>query len=307
MSLRGGRLFRRSNLLATGDCFVPRSDISFLAMKRSDSQRGGRLPFTTAIALFAFCIITMMLTACSALDTFAAPVLPIHSTETPPPSATIVWFPPSATPTLQFFATKTATPEKRPGLGEVTLSDNFSVADSWNTSTSDQGSASIEHNRLTLAVQPGIYMLSLKNKLVPENFYAEITAHPDLCRGADEYGLLVRANAVAYYRFAITCDGHVHAERVSVHEKHPLQEIVTSGDVPIGAPSELRIGIWALGSEMRLFLNGRYQFTIADPNYASGTLGVFAQSASDTPVTVNFSDLVVQQIDLVPPTRTPHP
>jgi hypothetical protein len=287
---------KRSNLrVVKGDCFGqeqerPRNGVCF-----------------AGIALLALCIITMMLTACSVLDIFDAPALPVNVTKTPPPSATIVWFPPSATPTFQFFATKTTTPEKRPGLGEVTLSDNFSVVNSWNTSISDQGSASIEHNRLTLAVQPDIYMLSLKNELVLGNFYAEITARPDLCRGADEYGLLVRANAVAYYRFALTCDGHVHAERVSVSEKHPLQKIVTSGDVPIGAPSELRIGIWALGSEMRLFLNGRYQFTIADPNYASGTLGVFAQSASDTPVTVNFSDLVVQQIDLVPPTRTPHP
>jgi len=150
-------------------------------------------------------------------------------------------------------------------------------------------------------------MLSLKNELVLGNFYTEITARPGLCRGADEYGLLVRANAVAYYRFALTCDGQVHAERISVYEKHPLQEPIISGDAPIGAPSEVRIGIWALGTEMRLFLNGRYQFTIDDPNYASGTLGVFAFSASDTPVTVSFSNLVVRQIDLVPPTKTPHP
>jgi hypothetical protein len=117
----------------------------------------------------------------------------------------------------------------------------------------------------------------------------------------------VRANAVAYYRFALTCDGHVHAERVSVYEKHPLQGDIMSGDAPISAPSEVRIGVWALGTEMRLFLNGRYQFTIADSNYASGTFGVFVKSAADTPVMVIFSNLVVQQIDLAPPTKTPHP
>jgi len=261
--------------------------------------------FVKWILLVALC--TMTTTACSALDLFAAPALPVNVTETPPPSATIIWFPPSATPTFQFFPTKTATPEQRPGLGEVILTDNFSVVHSWNTPASDQGSAIIERNRLTLAVQPGIYMFSLKNELVLENFHAEITARPSLCRGADEYGLLVRANAVAYYRFALSCNGQVHAERKSGYEKHPLQDTIISGDAPIGAPSEVRIGIWALGTEMRLFLNGRYQFTIADPNYASGTLGVFAQSASDTPVTVSFSNLVVRQLDLMPPTKTPHP
>ena len=284
-----------------------RAKRSNLEAKRSNPQRERRLPFTTGIALPTLCILAMTLTACSTLDLFAAPALPVNVTETPPPSPTFVWFPPSATPTLQFFATKTATPEQRPGIGEVLLTDNFSVARSWNTSASDQGSATIERNRLTLAVQPGIYMLSLKNEVVIGNFHAEITARPSLCRGADEYGLLVRANAVAYYRFALTCNGEVHAERKSGYEKHPLQEPIISGDAPIGAPSEVRIGIWALGTEMRFFLNGRYQFTIADPNYASGTLGVFAQSAADTPVTVSFSNLVVRQIDLLPPTKTPHP
>jgi hypothetical protein len=261
--------------------------------------------FVKWILFTALCMMT--LTACSVLDIFAAPASPVIVTETPPPSATIVWFPPSAIPTLQFFATKTATPEQRPGLGEVIITDNFSAANSWNTSASDQGSATIERNRLTLAVRPGIYMLSLKNDLVLDNFYAEITARPSLCRGADEYGLLVRASSVAYYRFALNCNGEVRADRKSGYEKHPLQAPLPSGDVSIGAPSEVRIGVWALGTEMRLFLNGRYQFTIADPNYASGALGVFAQSAAATPVTVSFSRLVVQQLDLLPPTKTPRP
>jgi hypothetical protein len=58
---------------------------------------------------------------------------------------------------------------------------------------------------------------------------------------------------------------------------------------------------------MRLFLNDRYQFTIRNPNYRNGTVGVFARSAGDTPVTVNFFDLVIQEVDYSPPTPTPAP
>lgn len=257
--------------------------------------------FSPALLLIGFT------TACAALDVFAAPAPAVIATETPPPTSTIVWFPPSATPTPQVYFTQTATPEMHPGLGGVTLSDDFSFANVWNTSASNQGSAAVDRNRLTLAVQPGIYMISLRNDLVLSNFYAEITARPALCRGNDNYGFLIRANAVAYYRFSLDCNGQTYADRVSVYERHPLQSPIPSGDVPHGAPGEVRIGVWALGNEMRLFLNDRYQFSINDVNYASGTIGVFAQAASDTPVTINFSDLIVRELNVTPPTRTPRP
>jgi hypothetical protein len=93
----------------------------------------------------------------------------------------------------------------------------------------------------------------------------------------------------------------VRADRISVDTRQPLQEPLASGDAPPGAPGEVRIGIWASGDEMRLFLNDRFQFSISDANYLSGSLGVFAQSAGDTPVTVTFSELVVRDVKYIPP------
>ena len=247
------------------------------------------------------------MTACSALDDFTAPAVPVDATQPALPSPTTVWFPPSATPTPQFFVTRTATAIMNPGLGAVTLHDNFSLANVWNTAASDAGSATIDRNRLTFAVQPGAYMVSLRKEIILSNFYAEITASPNLCKDNDEYGMVIRANAVAYYRFALTCNGEAHAERISVYEKHILHGNIPSRDIPIGAPSEVRISVWALGSEMRLFLNDRYQFSITDLNYASGTLGVFASSVTDTPVTVSFSDLTIHELTIAPPTKTPIP
>ena len=126
-------------------------------------------------------------------------------------------------------------------------------------------------------------------------------------RGEDEYGFLVRASAATYYRFALTCNGQAHAERISLKERHILHEPVISGDVPPGAPGEVRIGVWASGPELRLFLNGRFQFSFTDKNLSSGTVGVFARAAGDTPVTVSFSNLRVQAVEYFPPTSTPVP
>jgi len=254
-----------------------------------------------------------LLNACTGL-------VPSHGTATPPlpgmtdiPTGTIVWFPPSVTPTDTSIVVSTPTPEQRPGVGGIISTDIFDSPAHWNTSISAQGSAILNRNRLTLAVQPGIYIVSFNQGLVIDDFYAEVTARTSLCKGMDEYGFLVRATAVTYYRYALACNGTVRLERVSVNERHPLYPPTPSGDAPPGAPSEVRLGVWAVGPEMRFFLNGRYQFTVNDTNLTSGTLGVFARSSGEYAVTVSFSDLVVRDIyyassqETVTPNRTSNP
>lgn len=227
-------------------------------------------------------------------------------TETTTATPTIVWFPPSATATQLSVPTYTGTPDMSPGIGRITLKDNFSDEEVWDIATSDSGSASIHRNRLTLAVQPGYYLASMRRELPLSDFYAEITARPSLCRAEDNYGLVVRGVGSSFYRFVLACDGMIRAERISGGTRSPLQEPIPSGDAP-GAPGEVRIGIWAVGSEMRLFLNGRYQFTVVEPSFPTGALGVFVRSTGETPVTITFSDLAVYQVDYTLPTKTPIP
>ncbi len=247
------------------------------------------------------------LTGCASLADTSAIEQPT-ATETPPPSPTIVWFPPTSTPTPKTLSTQVPTPEQKPGVGAAIFTDDFSSPILWNTAVSDQATVDVSRNRLTIAAQPGIYMLSMRQGVTLSNFYAEITAKTSLCQGKDDYGILVRApNNVAYYRFALSCDGTARVDRVSIGTREPLQPPMPSGDVPPGAPGEVRIGVWAVGSEMRFFLNGRYQFSVTDVNYRSGALGVFAHAAGNTPVTVTFSDLVVYDVSYILPTKTPSP
>ena len=265
---------------------------------------GVRRKCRLAAALLAM---TIILTSCTSLDLLNATPIPIFSTETPLPTATIVWFPPSATPSPQEFSTYAPTPEMRPGLSTILLTDDFSDPSLWDIAASDQASAAIQSNQLTLAVQSDVYMTSLRHDLIIADYYAEITARPNLCRGQDSYGILVRANGGAYYRFALSCNGTAHLDRLSNGTKLNMVKPLASGDVPPGAPGEVRIGIWAVGADMRLFLNGRYQFSITDKSYPIGTIGVFVNSAGDTPAIVSFSDLVIQEVDYIPPTSTPIP
>ena len=225
---------------------------------------------------------------------------PVLGTDTPgsPTATTFVWFPPSATPSPAGVPTREATPERKPGIGDVLLADDFSSPSAWSTGGANQQGVFVGGNRITIAVMPGAApVFSFRQGEVFGDFYAEITARPSLCRAADDYGLLFRApNNVAYYRFAVACNGTAGADRVSLGTPRVLQVPLLSGDVPAGVPGEVRMGVWAAGSEFRFFLNGRYQFTANDGSYATGAIGVFARAAGSTPVTVAFSDLVVQRV-----------
>jgi hypothetical protein len=239
-----------------------------------------------------------LITSCAALDELLlATPIPITPTETPPPTSTIVWFPPSATPTLRAESLLLPTADLRPALGGILIEDDFSDSSLWTLTTTNQGSAIIENNRLTLSVQGGANILTLRNDLLLTDFYAEITAKPSLCRGEDNYGLLIRADGASYYRFVLACNGTIRAERLLNGNRLPLQAPLPSADAPPGAPGEVRIGVWAVGREMRLFLNGRFQFSISEPALPSGTIGVFVRSAGDTAVVVSFSELVIQRVE----------
>ena len=259
-------------------------------------------------------LVPALLLALTWISASCLPLGPIEPTATPVPTdtpaasatATIVWFPPSATPTLMAFPTYTGTPEMSPGIGGRTLRDDFSDEAVWDTAASENASAAIAKNRLALAVQPGYYVSSMRRELPLSDFYAEITARPSLCRGEDNYGVIVRGVGSSFYRFVLTCNGQIRGERISGGTRLPLQEPVPSGDAP-RPPGEVRIGVWAVGNELRLFLNDRYQFSIVDPSFPIGAFGVFARSAGEEPVSVVFSDLEVYDVNYILPTKTPIP
>lgn len=247
-------------------------------------------------------IVLMLLTSCLPTQT-SVPTL-LHSTTaipsyTPTSTSTVVWFP--ATPTRTPFPTSTPlppTPELRPGLGVMILYDEFNTADAWTLSDSAKGSVALGKNKLTIAIaSQKTYLSSIRSQPLFGNFYAEITASPNLCRGTDEYGLLIRVNSAQdFYRFSITCDGHTRLDRVYHGEASSPQPFIMGIKVPVGSPSSSSLGVWALNNEMRFFINDAYQFTVRDPLLSSGAIGIFARSTGETAVTVNFSNLMVYEV-----------
>ncbi len=264
-------------------------------------RRDMNTPYALRFVAFYFFLLTFTLSACMPLDNFLITSTPVVPTSTPLPTATRIWFPASATPTLQpSSAAQSATlptPEMRPHIGDIILEDDFSEETLWDIASSEQASASLNNYRLVLSAQSGIYMMSLRHDVILTDFYAELTAQPNLCKDEDNYGMLIRASSAAYYRYALACDGTVRVERYSSGNRLVLVGPDPSGDAPPGAPGNVRMGVWAVGKEMRFFLNGRFQFSVIDPSFPSGTIGVFARSVGDTPVVIAFSDLIVREIN----------
>jgi hypothetical protein len=268
------------------------------AMKTIHVSRSNTMKILSLLPVLLFLTSCVTLAAPRPAEPEASPTPTATQTLTPTPTPTVVWFPPTVTFTPFPTRATTPTPDRRPGLGAEQFSDDFSDPDLWALARTAEGSVALGKNELTIAIAgEKVYLFSTRRAPVLTDFYAEITASPTLCRDQDEYGLLLRVSENEdYYRFSIACDGHARLDRVLGREASSPQPWVLSGAIPPGAPSVSRLAVWAVGSEMRFFVNDEYLFTINDPVLPAGLLGVFARSTGDMAVTVNFSELVVREI-----------
>jgi hypothetical protein len=250
--------------------------------------------FARSLQTIAAALVLLSISAC--IVTFA-PASPTDApTLAPTSTATPEWFPPTLTPSPLPTAVHSPTPELRPH-GDLLLEDDFSSEENWTTTSSDDGTISISGGNLHLSLnEQRSYLFGLRTSPVFRDFYAEITASPRLCRGEDEYGFILRANDGDHYRFALSCDGRAKVDRFQgsslTRQAGWLQERV----VPSIAPSTSRLGVWAVGSEIRFFVNDFYLFSVNDTQLYLGTLGVFVHTSGEEDVSVNFSDLKVWEI-----------
>jgi hypothetical protein len=193
------------------------------------------------------------------------------------------------------------TPELRPGIGELVLDDVFSDPDAW-TLYPGSGRAAFGKNELTFTMlEKRTYVSAERSQPILADFYLEISANPVLCRGLDEYGLLLRQNAAGdAYRFSLSCDGQARLDRIGGGSAFSLIPWSYSPAIPPGGPSISRLGVWMKGKELRFFVNENFIFSISDPVLTNGRFGLFARSASDEPLTVNFFGLRMYLLEGIP-------
>lgn len=263
------------------------------------------VPLTRKLPTFTLFIIIVInfLSGCISQPVKPTPIpsstaIPFSNT----PTATIVWFPPTATATI--FPTPVITPtvDLRPQVGDLIISDNFTDPAPWQLAQSSTTSVALGQEEITLALnQPGGYLFTLRDEPVLRDFYLEITASPSLCRGEDEYGLLLRVSpSPDFYRFSLSCDGQTRLDKYYQGRASSPQPFIMSGAIPPGAPSQSRLAVWLQGKEMHFYANSERLFSVSDPSITAGTLGMFIRSAGENAVTVSFSELEIYTADAGP-------
>jgi len=257
--------------------------------------------------LALFIILFLSLAACAAKETHPA-LAPTVDASPATPTATIQWFPATATPSPQILHIATTSPLPPPGIGRTLITDDFSSAGAWNTIETNGSSVIVNRNRITIAIkEPKSYIFSLRNEPTLADFYAEIDAHAALCKGNDSYGFVFHSDGKKSYRYALDCNGTVRFELRKIYNRpRVIQVPLPSRDAPPGSPGDVRLGVWIAGTEMRFYLNGRYQFSVVDTQLReAGTIGVFAETAPEnSAMTVTFSNLVLQSVGYISPTPT---
>ena len=243
----------------------------------------------------------LLLTGCSPANNLVEEN-PFRFTKTPTQTVTstktVLWFPPTNTPTPFFTRTMIPTANRKPGVGELFLVDIFSSQGSWSITQKEYGSTAIANQELSIVLsESGKSLASIRSEPVLDDYYLEITASPSLCRQNDTYGVLLRAEEEnLYYRFALNCNGMMRLDRVKNGYYSILQDWIPSGQVPVGSPVSLKLGVWAYKDELRFFINDYYQFSMNNLIWLSGQIGVFARSESETTLSVSFSDLNVFEL-----------
>ena len=259
-----------------------------------------------------YIVLTLLVSACSVFTPPEVDPWPT-ATATALPTETPVWFPATAThtPPPPASPVPSVTPNQYPGIGKLILEDGFLADDGWQEFRKNVGSAVLGPGELTLSVTDNDgYVTIFRNSPTVDDFYMEVQANPRLCQVTDSYGLLVRAaSGLDYYRFSVSAEGQVRADRFKGGNVVVLQGWTPSGQVPRGCPVSLKLGVWAVDAELRFFVNDVFQFSVTDAGIARGQVGFFARSKSDTVLSVTFSDLALYWVNSSPSlnTSTPEP
>ncbi|HPH95747.1 MAG TPA: hypothetical protein PKW33_03855 [Anaerolineaceae bacterium] len=247
-------------------------------------------------ALLLLCL-AFAVAACQA-GGFGAAATATPEAPTATATSTVVWFPtaPPAKPTATLRPVPTATPLPPPEPGRLLLEEKFSPPGNWQVFSIKEGTVGYGRDELTFALSsPRANLISFRSKDSFEDIYLEMVVNPTLCQGSDQFGVLFRVQSEnTYDRLMLTCAGSARLERFVNGASSLLQDWINSPQLA-ASPDGVKLGIWAVGKDVRLYLNDTLLFSAVDDRLSSGSLGLYARSMGETALTVNFSELKIYE------------
>jgi hypothetical protein len=234
--------------------------------------------------------------------------LPVYEpppTETVSPTETPEF---TETPTPTVGSTNTPTPAGTSGAqdpniptGNPAWRDPFDSGGNWPLYEDDHVRFEVKEAKAVLtAFNPDFYegwMLSW-----PEltNFYLEGAFNSGNCSGRDRYGLVARSNAPAEayvgYLFGVTCDGRYSLRTWDGEEFDDVIPWTSSGLIPTGSGKNLRLGLWAKGNRLILYLDGKKLAEVQDSTYTDGKFGLFVGSVETDNLQIKVDEIAYWNI-----------
>ncbi len=270
-------------------------------------------PETTATAALPLLLVT---------ETPQVPTdgIDLISTETniPPteePTETLTALPtetgtPTETQTPEFTPTQPApvTPDPNEGLGDIRIDEQFDGSSGW-------GWSYVEDGVVTFRIDSGGVLAAFEDSnqgwrisLGPDTFSAgdqrvQLTVQALACGDQDEWGLLYRGeftedSKINGYIFKINCAGQVRVERLLENQSSVLLGWIPVKSVETGSGDENTLMIWAVGDEMRFYVNDIYIETVIDSTYESGEYGIFAQDRTNGNAEFLFLAMRVYRVEV---------
>ena len=214
------------------------------------------------------------------------------ATATPEPSATTEpTATVTATPTEEPTATVTVTPtpedeDPLSWLGNPGWTGDFSGGDDegFYTGDDDQTIIEVENDALAmthLLTTVGWHTWSM-NYRTTSDFYYEADVNVKSCSGVDEYGLVFRGpDYSSGYFFGVRCNGEYNL-RTYDGEYGTIAYWQYSDAINTGSNQSNRLGVWAEGDTIRLYINGKLIQQVTDDTFTSGHFG-FMIAGYETP------------------------
>ncbi len=210
---------------------------------------------------------------------------------------------PALLATMQLPPTPTLTPPSAPArhpddpalrLGDPDWIDSFDSTENWTTFVGRNSQVEISGGVLRYTVFEASVAPTWTTSWPPvSNFYLEVLAQmPPVCSGKDRFGLIFRSpDPESGYRYELSCDGQV---RLLTFGPDSAEVVVawTSSDALLSGPNQInRMGVWANGKVIALYINGVVVAGLEHNKYRSGTFGFSITPEETDNFTAVFDDL----------------
>ena len=132
------------------------------------------------------------------------------------------------------------------------------------------------------------------------NMYTEMTVKSGECSGLDSYGLIVRVPVFnppnQGYLFEVSCDGQYRFWKWDgkAGEKGTATTLVAwkaSDSIVKDSNAVNRLGVWANGSNFKLYVNGVLLEEVTNSSFSSGFFGIFVNPGPTAKYTIQVDEV----------------